>query len=194
MNYPIQYIFTQTQYPELIYENEKFQITTVPLKHRIPTTGFVLKEQVRDRKIVKEKIKEYQIPVHQFQRLKKGMDAEDVNGNIIVNELVTEPPPPPRKYTYLSDTAYMEKLPDITFHSDVLYHETTFLKEHKSLAQITMHSTTEDAAKTAIYTNAKKLVIGHFSSRYENLNPLLEETKSIFPDTELAVEGKRIKV
>ncbi|GAB4205171.1 MAG: ribonuclease Z [Bacteroidia bacterium] len=194
VNYPIQYIFTQTQYPELIYENDKFQITTIPLKHRVPTTGFVIQEQTRDRKIIKEKIKEYQIPVHQFQRLKKGMDAEDANGNIIVNELVTEPPPPPRKYTYLSDTAYMEKLPEIIFQSDVLYHETTFLKEHKNLAQITMHSTTEDAAKTAIYTNARKLVIGHFSSRYENLNLLLDETKSIFPNTELAIEGKKIKL
>ncbi|MCX7729048.1 MAG: ribonuclease Z [Bacteroidia bacterium] len=192
--YPIQYILTQNAKPELIYENKKFKITSIPLKHRIHTTGFVIEEQKRDKKIIKEKIHEYQIPVHQFHKLKKGMDVEDMNGNIIKNELLTENPLPPRKYVYCSDTAYLDTLPEITFHADLLYHEATFLQEHKELARITQHSTATDAAQTALNMNAKKLIIGHYSSRYEHLNPLLEEAKQIFPNTELAIEGQKIKL
>lgn len=194
ITYPIKYLITQNQTLELIYENEKFKITTIPLKHRIPTTGFVIEEKEKDKKIIKEKIQEYQIPIHQFQRLKKGLDAEDEKGNVIKNEWVTENPPPPRKYVYFSDTAYIEKVPSICMDANLLYHETTFLKEHKELALITQHSTTEDAAKTAISMNTKKLIIGHYSSRYEDLNRLLSETKSLFENTELAIEGKKISI
>jgi len=191
INYPIQFIFTN-QKVEKIFENEKFSIFTVPLKHRVPTTGFVIQEKEQDRKIIKEKIKEYKIPIHQFYKLKKGLDAEDENGNIIKNEDVTLPPPIPRKYVYFSDTAPIKDLPEITKNANILYHETTFKKEHQNLAELTLHSTTIDAANTAILMNAQKLIIGHYSSRYENLDDLLIETKSIFENTELAKEGKKI--
>lgn len=194
IKYPIQYIFTQNKTPELIFENEKFKITTMPLIHRIKTTGFIIEEQAKQRKIIKDKIQQYNIPIHQFNRLKNGLDAEDEYGNIIKNDQVTEPPPTPRKYVYLSDTAYIENLPDITQKADLLYHEATFKSEHQELAKITQHSTTIDAAKTAINIHAKTLIIGHYSSRYENLNPLLEEVKSVFENTELAIEGKKFSI
>lgn len=194
INYPIQYIFTQNQFVELIYENEKFKIFSVPLKHRVPTTGFVILEQNRDKKIIKEKIKLYNIPIHQFQRLKKGLDAEDENGNIIKNELLTENPPPPRKYVYFSDTAPLSQLSDVTMNANMLYHETTFLSEHKQLAEITQHSTTLDASYIAKKMNAQKLIIGHYSSRYENIQPLLAEAQTVFENTELAIEGKRFSI
>lgn len=191
VNYPIQYIFTQNHSTEKIYENDKFKIYTVPLIHRIHTTGFIIQEQDGDKKIIKEKLKQYNIPVHQLNRLKKGLDVEDENGNIIKNELITENPPPPRKYAYFSDTALLKEIPEMAFNSDILYHETTFLKEHHSLAEITKHSTTIDAAIAAQKMNVKKLIIGHYSSRYEQLEKLLEEAKAIFPNTDLAIEGKK---
>ncbi|HPQ09298.1 MAG TPA: ribonuclease Z [Bacteroidia bacterium] len=193
INYPIQFIFTN-QKVEKIFENEKFSIYTIPLKHRVPTTGFVIQEKEQDRKIIKEKIKEYNIPIHQFNKLKKGFDAEDENGNIIKNEIVTTPPPIPRKYVYFSDTAPLKNLPEITKNANILYHETTFKKEHQNLAELTLHSTTIDAANTAIQMNAQKLIIGHYSSRYEKLDDLLTETKSIFENTELATEGKKFSL
>jgi ribonuclease Z len=193
INYPIQFIFTN-QKVEKIFENEKFSIYTIPLKHRVPTTGFVIQEKEQDRKIIKEKIKEYNIPIHQFNKLKKGFDAEDENGNIIKNEIVTTPPPVPRKYAYFSDTAPLMNLPEITKNANILYHETTFKKEHQNLAELTLHSTTIDAANTAIQMNAQKLIIGHYSSRYEKLDDLLTETKSIFENTELATEGKKFSL
>jgi len=194
ISYPIEYIFTQPTHSELIFEDDKFKISTVPLIHRLPTTGFVIEEQSADRKIIKEKIQEYAIPIHQFNRLKKGLDAEDEQGNIIKNEWVTQDPPPTRKYVYFSDTALLSSIPEVAFNADVLYHEATFLKEHQDLAKITMHSTSIDAAQTAIKIKAKKLLIGHYSSRYENLDLLLNEAKTIFENTELAKEGKKIVV
>ena len=194
ISYPIEYIFTQSTHSELIFENDKFKISTVPLIHRLPTTGFVIEEQPAGRKIIKEKIQEYAIPIHQFNRLKKGLDAEDEQGNIIKNEWVTQDPPPTRKYVYFSDTALLSSIPEVAFNADVLYHEATFLREHQDLAKITMHSTSIDAAQTAIKIKAKKLLIGHYSSRYENLDLLLNEAKTIFENTELATEGKKIVV
>ena len=192
ITYPLKFIFTTHTHTELLLETEKFKIYIIPLKHRIPTTGFVIEEQPRHRKIIKEKITLYKIPIHQFNRLKKGYDAEDENGHIIKNELVTQDPPPPRKYVYLSDTAYMEHLPDICAYPDVLYHEATFLDAHTELARITQHSTTVQAAHTARNINAKKLLIGHYSSRYQQIEPFLNEAKKIFENTELALEGKKI--
>lgn len=192
--YPLQFIYTQTREVECVFENEKYKVLTFPLIHRVPTTGFVIMEQKRDRNIMKDKIQEYKIPVHQFNRLKKGLDAEDEYGNLIKNETVTKAPPIPRKYVYCSDTALLKNIPEVTFNADVLYHETTFLKEHQNLAEITQHSTTIDAAITAQKISAKKLLIGHYSSRYKNLEPLLKEACSIFENTELAREGLKVKL
>lgn len=194
ISYHIQYIFTQNNTVECVYETDKYKIFTVPLIHRLPTTGFVILEQKRDKKIIKEKAQQYQIPIHQFNRLKKGFDVENEYGDIIKNEDVTEEPPPPRKYVYFSDTAKITDVPDMTMYADLLYHETTFLKEHQDLANLTLHSTTLDAARVALQMQAKKLLIGHYSSRYDTLDTLLEETKTIFPNTELAIEGKKIKI
>ncbi len=193
ITYPIRFVFTQNQYTELIYEHEKYKIFSIPLKHRIPTTGFVIQEQERDRNIIKEKIKEYKIPIHQYNRIKKGLDAEDEYGNIVKNELITTPPPSLRKYTYLSDTAYYDNvIPEVVCNSDVLYHEATFLVKDQELANMTLHSTSIDAANIAKHAKAKKLLLGHYSSRYENIHPLLDEAKTIFENTELAIEGKKI--
>ncbi|GIV28536.1 MAG: ribonuclease Z [Bacteroidia bacterium] len=192
--YPLKFIYTQTKEVKCVFENKKFKVYSFPLIHRVPTTGFVILEQERERNIIKEKIKEYNIPIHQFNRLKKGLDAEDEEGNVIRNEDVTIPPLPPRKYVYCSDTAVLKDIPEIVLNPDVLYHETTFLKEHQNLAEITQHSTTIDAAMTAKKISAKKLLIGHYSSRYENLEPLLIEARSIFENTVLAREGLRVKI
>lgn len=192
--YPIHYIFTQNAYDELVYETEKYKIFSIPLKHRLPTTGFLIQEQERPRKIIKEKIQEYKIPVHQFHRLKKGLDVEDDHGNIIENELVTLSPPLPRKYVYMSDTAYLSDVPDVVMKSDVLYHEATFTELDRRLAELTLHSTSVDAANFAKKASVKKLILGHYSSRYQNLDALLEEARSIFENTDLAVEGMRIKI
>lgn len=192
--YPLKFIYTQNKTVECVFENNKFRVFTFPLIHRVPTTGFVIQEQERERNIIKEKIQEYKIPVHQYHRLKKGMDAEDEDGKVVKNEEVTTLPPLPRKYVYCSDTALLDRLPDIIMSPDVLYHEATFLNEHQTLAKITQHSTSIEAALTAQKVSAKKLLIGHYSSRYEKLEPLLNEARTVFENTDLAIEGMKVKL
>ena len=142
------------------------------------------------RKIIKEKAEELNVPVQYFTALKKGKDYEAPDGRIYKNDLLTTDSAEPKTYAYCSDTLYNEKYFNQINGATLLYHEATFLNDMLDRANQTHHTTALQAAGIALQTKASKLIIGHFSARYKTLNELLDEAQSIFPNTELAVEGK----
>ena len=175
--------------PEVIFEDDDLIIRTVILNHRIPCTGFVFAEKQRPRKLRVEKLQEYNIPFTQYTNIKNGAAFHTGDGLIIPNEELTEASPGPKSYAFCSDTIYMPDLAQELKGVDVLYHEATFLHNLKDRAEQTYHSTAMQAAQVAKDAGAGHLIIGHFSARYKSLEPLLEEARSVFPDTELGLEG-----
>jgi ribonuclease Z len=174
----------------VILDNQDIIVETIPLDHRIPTTGFLFKQKKRLRKLIKEKLEELEIPVPYYTALKKGRDYEAPDGTIYKNDTLTIDSDEPKTYAYCSDTLYTEKYFEQINSASLLYHESTFLNDMLDRALITHHTTALQAGEVALKTNAAKLIIGHFSARYKTLNELLDEAQSVFPNTELAVEGK----
>lgn len=191
-NFPINYIKTNPNEKELVFENHKFKIYTIPLKHRIPCTGFIIKEQPAKRKILADKIPEG-FPHEYYRYLQQGLDIT-VEGKQYINKDYTSDPLPPKKIAYCSDTIYDESLIMHLKGADLLYHEATFLHELKERADLTFHTTALQAATLAKKAEVKKLIIGHFSSRYKDLNPLKVEATSVFENTLLAKEGKEYPI
>lgn len=190
LQYPIEFIFTNADAAEVILDNPDILVETIPLDHRIPCTGFLFREKKRLRKIIKDRIEELNIPVQYFTALKNGKDYEAADGTIYKNDTLTVDSAQPKTYAYCSDTLYHNKYFAQINAASLLYHEATFLHEMLERANHTHHTTALQAAQVALQTNAQKLIIGHFSARYKTLNEFLEEAQSVFPDTELAVEGK----
>ena len=190
--YNVNIIYLQKEGFNPIFENQSITVYSFPLKHRIASSGFLFKEKDKMRHIKREMIDFYKIPIREINNIKNGANYVTSEGKEIDNKLLTAPPNPPRSYAYCSDTAYNESILPYIKQVDVLYHESTFAESEKDLAEKTVHSTASQAAKIAKLATVEKLVIGHFSSRYRELDRLLEEAKIIFPNTELAFEGKMI--
>ncbi len=172
----------------VIYEDRSIQVSTIPLEHRVPCAGFLFEEKEHDLHLNGEAIKFYNIPVKQLAAIKKGADAILDDGQTIANNRLTKPADPIRKYAFCSDTAYKEDIIPIIQDVDLLYHESTFLDIDKARAGKTKHSTAKEAAKIAKAANVKKLILGHYSSRYDNDLLFLEEAKTIFHNTVLSNE------
>jgi ribonuclease Z len=190
LQYIIDFVPTHTDKAEVILENQDVTVETIPLDHRIACTGFLFREKKRLKKIIKEKIADLNIPVEYYSAIKKGADYVSPDGTLYKNTDLTTNPQEPRTYAYCSDTLYNESYFQQISNADMLYHESTFLNNMLDRAQNTFHTTALQAGEVALQTHAKKLLIGHFSARYKTLNELLDEARSVFPDTELAVEGK----
>jgi ribonuclease Z len=190
IQYPLEYRFTDAEKFEILLDNADITVETIPLNHRIPCTGFLFKEKKRLRKLMKEKIERLGVPIPFYSALKKGEDYTAPNGDVYKNDTLTTDSSDPKSYAYCSDTMYDERyfkqISDVT----MLYHEATFLDNMLDRALETHHTTALQAGEIALKVNAKRLLIGHFSARYKTLNELLEETQSVFPDTELAIEGR----
>lgn len=174
---------------ELIYEDRSVKISTIPLEHRVPCAGFLLQEQENEKHLISEMLQFYNIPIKEYASIKKGADFTTSEGIIIPNERLTKPAAPARSYAYCSDTAYNESIIPIIQGVDLLYHEATFLNEEEYRAKSTGHSTAAQAAQIAKLANVKKLMLGHFSSRYEDNTRLLKEAQQVFPGTILANEN-----
>ena len=172
---------------ELIYEDDIVEVSTIPLKHRIPTNGFLFREKPGKRKINKFHIEEYKIPVSQINGIKEGNDFVADNGKIIPNAQITTDPPKAWSYAYCSDTKYSENIIPVIKNVDVLYHEATFLKTELKRAKNTGHSTTAQAAKIAKMAEVGELIVGHYSARYKDLTSHLEETKETVSYTHLTL-------
>lgn len=189
-NYEI--IFTPLKFrgKNLLFEDEALTIESFPLKHRVPCCGFLFREKQKDRNIKPDLIKYYDIPVKKIAQIKKGADFINATGQVIPNKHLTIDPPKPLSYAFCTDTRYHEKIIPYINGVDVLYHEATYLDDLKKQAFETYHCTTKDAARIALKARVEKLIIGHYSARYNDLNPLLDEARSVFPETFLAEDGK----
>lgn len=192
LKFEIVYHFLAFDNKTLIFENEKLEIFSFPLKHSIPTCGFLFKEKMYPRKIRKEMLAIYDIPDTAFEGLKQGLDFEVETGELIKNEVLTKPGFRQKSYAYCSDTAYSDEIKIYIDKVDLLYHECSFMEDMRSTAIAKMHSTTLDAATVAKETGAKKLMIGHYSARYKELDPVLSETQSFFPNTILAIDDLKV--
>ncbi len=179
---------------ELIFESKHLTVTSIPLVHRIPTCGFVFREKEKLRSIRKDMIQFYEIPIKDILSIKEGHDFETKDGTLVKNTHLTTAPPPAFSYAYCSDTKYTEKIIPYIKNVDLLYHEATFGEELKLLAQKTGHSTTVQAATIAHKAEVKKLLIGHFSSRYNDYRFLEKEAKKIFLNTKAVADGERYEL
>jgi len=175
--------------PQIIFEDKKIKISSFPLKHRIACCGFRFEEQPREANIIKEKIREYNIPIREIKNIKVGADFTTEAGEIIPNELLVIPAAPPRSYAYCSDTAFSEKIIPEVAKVDLLYHEATFANAEASVARETFHSTGAQAAQIAMAADVKKLLIGHFSARYKSFKQILDEAQKVFAQTEAAEDN-----
>ncbi len=164
-------------------------VETIPLRHRVPTTGYLILERVAPRRIKAEAIAHYQVPYPALNSIKEGQDWRRADGQVIPNAVLTEPGRLPLSYAYVSDTAYHPAVVDQIAGIDLLYHESTFLTEHAKEAAERFHSTAVQAAKIAAAASVGQLVLGHFSSRYRDLHLFGEEAAAVFPAVIVAEEG-----
>ena len=194
LRYPLNFNITNSTASEKLFENFDIVVESFPLDHRISCTGFRFTEKQRLRKMIKEKIQELSIPAEKVQYIKKGESFTDKDGRIHKAEDLTTEADRPKVYVYCSDTICSWKYLDFIRDSDTLYHEATFLHDMHARAEETFHTTALQAAEVALKSNAQKLIIGHFSARYRELDPLLQEAKTIFPNTFLAIEGLTFEI
>lgn len=186
-NFPIHMHYMDKKNPQIIFENEHISIKSFPVKHRVPCNAFVFKEKPKKFNIKKEVIEKYGLSIEQIQHLKNG-DPIELKSGVKFEELTT-PPPPPKSYAFVTDTLYNETIIEHITGVDLLYHESTFAHDLISRAKDTMHTTAMQAGLLAQKAGVKKLALGHYSVRYENLDVLLNEAKSQFENTVCATEG-----
>lgn len=177
---------------EIIYEDRSVSVTTIPLRHRIPTCGFLFSEKKTPDHIKRDMIDYYGIPTCDINRIKNGEDYVLADGTVIPNNRLTAPSSSPRKYAYCSDTLYHREIIEQVKGIDLLYHEATFADSDRPKAEMTFHTTALQAATIAKDAGVKQLVIGHFSARYEEEDLLLKEAQSVFPNTVLAIENLKL--
>lgn len=193
--YPLLFHELNATKSEMIFEDEKVTVQTIPLSHRVYTNGFLFKEKLGERKLNMEAISNYpDIKICDYQNLKNGRDFKLEDGTILKNKKVTLDPNKPLSYAFCSDTEFLPEIKTIINNVDTLYHESTFLNDKEALAKTTKHSTAQQAAEIAKMAQVKELIIGHFSSRYKNKNDFLTEAKSVFKNTVLAEEGKVFEI
>ncbi len=174
---------------QVIFDDGKIVVESLPLKHRVPSTGFLFREKKRLPNIKRETIAKYSLSLANIASIKDGEDFISPSGEVIPNSELTYHSLEPRSYAYCSDTAYSEKLIGLIKDVDLLYHESTFASSEEMLAKQTGHSTAAHAAMVALKAGVKKLIIGHFSARYGNVEPLLNEAKAIFENTYTVEDG-----
>lgn len=187
LNYEL--IFHVNREEGVILDDEKFTVSCFPVKHRIECWGYIFIEKKAPRKILKDLVLAYKIPAAFYKRLQSGEDYLQKNGELILNEWVTAPSQPGKSYAYCADTIYDQGLCEKVKNVSLLYHEATYLHDLHERAASRFHSTALQAACIAKTAKASKLLIGHFSSKYELLDAFLDEAKSEFENTELAIEG-----
>ncbi|WP_417238161.1 ribonuclease Z [Bizionia sp.] len=191
-NYPLIFHELTSKESALIFEDDKVEVHTIPLDHRIYTNGFLFKEKSGERKLDMNAVLNADIDVAYYRKLKQGFDVENMDGIIISNQEVTKAPNKPKSYAFCSDTAYSEAIIPIIKDVDLLYHESTFLEKHEKLAAPTKHSTAKQAASIAKQAGVGTLLLGHYSTRYDNLKDFKLEAETIFESVELARDGKVI--
>lgn len=194
LDFVINFIPLKGNDPYQIFENGFMSVTAFPLLHRVPTFGFLFREKELPRNIIRECIGKYNIPLKSIPGIKRGEDLILPDGVVIPNIMITTDPPVTRSFAYCSDTSWFSRLSSYVKGVDLLYHEATFASDKKELARETGHSTAEEAAQVAKDAGAGKLIIGHYSARYKEVDKLAEEAKAVFPDTIAGADGVTYQV
>jgi ribonuclease Z len=189
-NYKLIFHELTSKESEVIFEDDKVIVKTIPLKHRVYTNGFLFQEKVGERKLDINAVQEYEIDKCYFQNIKNGKDITLDDGSIIPNDKLSFDALPPKSYAFCSDTIFDESIVPLLQNVDVLYHESTFLDSEGYLSGKTMHSTAKQAATIALKANAKQLILGHYSTRYPSIELFREEAQTIFQNVLLADDGK----
>jgi ribonuclease Z len=194
-HYPLLFHELTSKTSEVIYEDEKVEVHTIPLDHRVYTNGFLFKEKLGERKLNIDVINSYkEIEICDYQNLKNGRDYKLQNGTILKNETLTFEPSKPKSYAFCSDSSYFPEIIPVIKNVNCLYHESTFLSDREELASKTKHSTAAQAASIAKQAEVKQLIIGHFSSRYKNIDDFKTEAQEIYKNTLLAEAGKVFEI
>lgn len=189
-NYQLFFHELESKESEVIFEDEKVIVKTIPLKHRVYTNGFLFQEKIGDRILDFKAVQNFEIDKCYYQNIKNGKDITLEDGRVIENAKLTFDPIAAMSYAFCSDTKYNESIIPLIKDVDVLYHESTFLDSEENLAAKTMHSTAKEAAKIALKANAKQLLLGHYSTRYDSIDLFKEEAETIFAAVLLADDGK----
>ena len=194
MEFEVRFNPVDTRSHSLVMEDRSLSVYSIPLKHRIPTCGYLCAEKPKEAHIIREMTDFYQVPVRCMKDIKQGQDYVTPEGEVIPNSRLTRPAAPPKRYAFCSDTAYNRSIIPIIEGADLLYHEATFAECDLARAKETFHSTARQAAEIARDAHVKRLVIGHYSARYEDLSELHREAEAVFPGTILGNEGTVIPV
>lgn len=192
--FDIHFIVLNSNQPKTIYDDDQLRIIAFPLKHGVDTHGFMFQEKPKLRNIDKTFVEQFQPSIADIRAIKQGHDYVDNTGRVFNNQTITKEPPPPRAYAYCSDTAYFNKLPEYIQPATTLYHEASYLQKDVALAHQRNHSTVKEAATVAAHAAVKKLIIGHFSARYNNTADIFKEATEIFPHTFIAEDLMKIEI
>ena len=194
MEFEVRFNPVDTRSHSLVMEDRSLSVYSIPLKHRIPTCGYLFAEKPKEAHIIREMTDFYQVPVRCMKDIKQGQDYVTPEGEVVPNSRLTRPAAPPKRYAFWSDTAYNRSIIPLIEGADLLYHEATFAECDLARAKETFHSTARQAAEIARDAHVKRLVIGHYSARYEDLSELHREAEAVFPGTILGNEGTVIPV
>lgn len=194
LEYQVEFHPVDTTSHAVIYEDKSLTVETIPLNHRVPCCGFLFREKPSQPHIRRDMIDFYKIPTSQILNIKAGADWTDDEGNVIPNDRLVTPADEPRSYAYCSDTKYIPDLHELIRGVNVLYHEATYGEENIERARLYYHSTAAQAATVARDAGVGRLLLGHYSARYEKEEVLLEEARRIFPETSLTDENQVINV
>ena len=194
MEYEIEFVPVDTEKAQVVYEDHSVTVETVPLQHRVPCCGYIFREKPTLPHIRRDMIDYYGIPISQINNIKNGADWTNEEGEVIPNSRLVEPAAPPRSYAYMSDTRFVPSLAEKVKGVTVLYHESTYSSENEDRAKLYYHSTARQAATIAKNAGVGKLLLGHYSARYNDETVLLEEAREVFPESYLTQEGKEFSI
>ena len=194
LDFPLHFHSTSTEGPTVLFEDASVRLESFPVRHRIPTTGFLLREMPKEPGVKRDWVRRHALVPSEILALKKGEDVVRESGEMVLFADACHPVPKPRSYAFAADTRYWESLVESVKGVDVLYHEATFGKAMKQRAEKTFHSTAQQAGRIAAKAGVGKLIIGHISARYTDFEDLLAEAKSEFPRTVLAEDGMQVDV
>ncbi len=189
-NYALIFHELESTESALIFEDETVEVHTIPLNHRVYTNGFLFKEKPGERKLDMNAVKEANINLSYYRKIKAGADVVNEDGVLISNKKITLDAPPPKSYAFCSDTMYKADIVPLIQNVTALYHESTFLEQHRHLCEKTKHSTAKEAALIAKQANVGQLILGHFSTRYSSMELFREEAQTVFANTDIADDFK----
>lgn len=192
-SYKLYFHELESQESEVVFEDEKVIVKTIPLRHRVYTNGYLFQEKPKEKRLNVEKVQQYGIDKCYYQNIKNGKDITLDNGQVIPNSELSFEPEKSKSYAFCSDTIYKEDIVPIIENVDVLYHESTFLEQDEQYTERTMHCTAKQAAKIAKLANAKNLILGHYSTRYGSIEPFKEQAQEVFSNVHLADDGKEFE-